>query len=162
MTLDCYLLDSNIFITSEHHIPQDIFEGFWRKLGASLESGTAVLHQTVADELRRKQDPLVEWIGSLNDVKPMPASDKTLEKYLEVCAWADRRGYEPRALREFKDETRADAWLCAEALARELVLVTYETPSNSLRKVKIPNVCEGLGVRYVDGFDFMRAQGFRF
>ncbi len=157
-----YLLDSNIFITSEHYIPQDIFEGFWRELGRTLESGVAVLHQTVADELRRKKDPLAEWVGGLKDMKPVPATDETLEKYLEVCAWADGRGYEPQALREFKDETRADAWLCAEALASGLTVVTYETRSNSLRKVKIPNVCEGLGVRCIDGFDFMRALGFRF
>ncbi len=160
--MERYLLDSNIFITSEHQIPHDIFEGFWHKLGACLESGTAVLHQTVADELKRKQDPLVEWIEGLDGVEPMPASDKTLEKYLEVCAWADGQGYNPQALREFKDESRADAWLCAEALASGLTLVTYETRLNSLKKVKIPNVCEGLGARYVNGFDFMRAQGFKF
>lgn len=160
--MERYLLDSNIFITSEHHLPQDIFEGFWRELGACLESGTAMLHQTVADELKRKKDPLIEWIEGLEGVEPMPATDDTLEKYLEVCAWADEQDYEPRALREFKDEGRADAWLCAEALASGLVLVTYETPSNSLKKVKIPNVCDGLGVRYIDGFDFMRTQGFRF
>ncbi|OFK22242.1 MULTISPECIES: DUF4411 family protein [Olsenella] len=160
--MERYLLDANIFITSEHHIPQDIFESFWLELGNTLESGVAVLHQTVVDELKRKKDPLVDWIGSLDGVEAMPASDKTLEKYLEVCAWADGQSYEPRALREFKDETRADAWLCAEALASNLTLVTYETPSNSLKRVKIPNVCEGLGARHVDGFDFMRAQGFRF
>ncbi len=160
--MERYLLDSNIFITSEHQIPQDIFEGFWHELGACLESGTAVLHQTVADELKRKQDPLVEWIEGLDGVEPMPASDKTLEKYLEVCAWADGQGYNPQALREFKDESRADAWLCAEALASGLTLVTYETRLNSLKKVKIPNVCEGLGARYVNGFDFVRAQGFKF
>ena len=160
--MERYLLDSNIFITSDNHIPRDIFESFWRELGKTLESGTAVLHQTVADELKRKKDPLIDWIGSLNGVKAMPASDETLEKYLEVCEWVGGQGYEPPALREFKDERRADAWLCAEALASDLTLVTYETRSNSLKKVKNPNVCEGLGARYIDGFDFMRAQGFRF
>lgn len=67
-----------------------------------------------------------------------------------------------RALREFKAESRADAWLCAEALASGLTLVTYETVSNSVKKVKIPNVCAGMGIRCIGGFDFMRAQGFRF
>lgn len=162
MTLERYLLDSNIFITSENHIPPDIFEGFWHKLGDTLESGAAVLHQTVADELKRKHDPLADWIGSLNGVEAMAPGDETLEKYLEVCAWADGQSYEKAALREFKAESRADAWLCAEALASGLILVTYETASNTLKKVKIPNVCKGLGIRCIDGFDFMRAQGFHF
>ncbi len=162
MTPERYLLDSNIFITSEHHIPQDIFAGFWRELGRTLESGAAVLHKTVLDELARRKDPLTAWLKDLDGVEAMPPGEATLEKYLEVCEWARGQGYEPHALREFEDDSRADAWLCAEALASGLTLVTYETPSNSKRKVKIPDVCRGAGARCIGGFDFMRAQGFRF
>lgn len=160
--MERYLLDTNIFITSENHIPRDIFQGFWVKMGELLESGTAILHQTVLDELRRHKDPLVSWIESLDGVGVMPATDDTLERYLEVCAWADRQNYSAQALREFKAETRADAWLCAEALASDLTLVTYEVSSNSPKNIKIPNVCEGLGIRYISGFDFMRVQRFLF
>lgn len=160
--MERYLLDSNIFITSENHIPRDIFESFWLELGNLLISGTAVLHQTVLDELKRRRDPLVEWIESLEDVQAMPATEKTLERYIEVCAWADEQSYSSRALREFKSETRADAWLCAEALASDLTLVTFEVTSNSPNIVKIPNVCSGLGIRCIGGFDFMRVQGFHF
>lgn len=159
---DRYLLDSNIFITSENHMPRDIFTSFWRKLGATLTSGVAVLHQTVFDELRSRRDPLVNWLGSLEGIEVMLSTDATLEKYLEVCAWADSQNYSKIALRAFKAEKRADAWLCAEALASDLTLVTYEVTSNSPNKVKIPNVCNGLGIRCIGGFDFMRAQGFRF
>lgn len=160
--MERYLLDSNIFITSENHIPRDIFEGFWHELGKQLISGAAILHQTVFDELKRRKDPLVEWVESLEGVRVMPATNETLERYLEVCNWADSQSYNTLALREFKAETRADAWLCAEALASGLTLVTYEVSSNSPNKVKIPNVCEGLGIRCISGFDFMRAQGFHF
>lgn len=160
--MERYLLDSNIFITSENHIPRDIFESFWQELGSLLTSGTAVLHQVVLDELKRRKDPLVEWVEGLEGVQAMRATDETLERYLEVCDWADGQGYSARALRDFKAETRADAWLCAEALASGLTLVTYEVASNSPNVVKIPNVCDGLGIRHVGGFDFMRVQGFRF
>ena len=112
--------------------------------------------------MKRKRDPLVDWIENLNGVEVMVPGEKTLERYLEVCVWVDEQDYEPRALREFKAESRADAWLCAEALASNLILVTYETASSTVRKIKIPNVCKGLGIRCVGGFDFMRAQSFRF
>lgn len=160
--MERYLLDSNILITSENHIPRDIFEGFWRELGDLLASGTAILHQTVLDELKRRKDPLVKWVENLEGVQAMPATDETLERYLEVCDWADKQGYKALALRDFKAGSHADAWLCAEALASDLTLVTYEVASNSPYRVKIPNVCEGLGIRYVSGFDFMRAQDFHF
>lgn len=160
--MERYLLDSNVFITSENHIPRDIFGSFWDRLGDSLESGVAVLHRVVLDELKRRRDPLVEWIESLESLRVMSATNETLERYLEVCDWADKQGYIPAALREFKAESRADAWLCAEALNSHLTIVTYEVSSNSRNKVKIPNVCDGLGIRYISGFDFMRTQGFRF
>ena len=160
--MERYLLDSNVFIQSEHYIPQDIFQGFWRKLGSTLESGVAVLHRTVADELKRHRDPLTAWIQSLEGVRAMESGDATLRGYLEVCSWADNQNYTEQALREFKAETRADAWLCAEALVSGLTLVTYEVASNTPNKVKIPNVCRGLEIRCIGGFDFMRRQGFRF
>ncbi len=160
--MEHYLLDSNIFITSENHIPQDIFESFWYELGKLLISGTAILHQTVLDELKRYKDPLVEWVEGLVGVQVMPTTDETLERYLAVCDWADHQNYSARALREFKAESHADAWLCAEALASGLTLVTYEVASNSPNKVKIPNVCAGLGISCIGGFDFMRIQGFHF
>lgn len=160
--MECYLLDSNIFITSEHHIPMDLFPSFWIEMGKLLKSGSAVLHQAVLDELNRKQDPLVGWIGSLSGVTPLSPGTQTLQRYIDVCSWADGRGYTPAALRVFKAQTRADAWLCAEAWASDMTLVTYEVHSNSRNQVKIPDVCSGLDIKWMNGFDFMRVQGFRF
>lgn len=160
--MECYLLDSNTLITSENFIPMDLFPSFWSEMGKLLESGVAVLHQTVLDELARKQDPLVGWIGSLSNVMPLSPGNKTLQRYIDVCSWADGQSYAPTALRAFKTQARADAWLCAEAWASDMTLVTYEIHSNSPNKVKIPDVCSGLGIKWMNGFDFMRAQGFRF
>lgn len=161
--MERYLLDSNIFIQSEHYIPMDLFPSFWNELGKLFASGTAVLHQTVFDELKRKKDPLVAWVDSLQDVKPLSSGQKTLGRYLEVCAWARGQGtYSRQAIREFEADSRADAWLCAEAWASDMTLVTYETHSNSPNRVKIPDVCSGLGIKCMDGFEFMRTQGFRF
>ena len=131
-------------------------------MGELLASGTAILHQTVLDELRRHRDPLVEWVEDQDGVEVMPTSEDALEKYLDVCAWAESQSYTSRAVREFESEARADIWLCAEALASGLTVVTYETSSNSPNRVKIPDACAGVGVRCMDGFDLMRGQGFRF
>ena len=157
-----YLLDTNLFITSEQHIPRDIFPSFWEKFGSVLKSGDAVLHQTVLDELKQKKDAIVPWLKELESVKPMQPSSDTLARYLEVCAWAESYGYTDEAVRVFQSDTRADAWLVAEGVASGLTVVTYETRSSTLNKVKIPNACAAFGVECVSGFDFMRRQGFRF
>ena len=160
--MERYPLDSNIFITSENHIPEDMFPSFWARLGELLASGTAVLRQTVLDELRRHRDPLVEWVGGQGGVEVMPTSEGALERHLDVCARAESQGHASRAVREFESEARADTWLCAEALASGLTVVTYETSSNSPNRVKIPDACAGVGARCMGGFDLMRGQGFRF
>lgn len=38
----------------------------------------------------------------------MPTSEDALERYLDVCAWAESQGYASRAVREFESEARAD------------------------------------------------------
>lgn len=40
--------------------------------------------------------------------------------------------------------------------------MTHEKPSDSLKKVKIPDVCVGLGIRYVSTFDMLRKERARF
>jgi len=41
-------------------------------------------------------------------------------------------------------------------------LVTHERPADSVRKIKIPNVCVGMSVRYVNPFDMLRRERARF
>jgi hypothetical protein len=160
--LDRYLLDSNFFIRSENNIPFDVFPGFWTRLAELLELGEALIHESVVDELSRKEDDLLAWYKGLNNVKPVKASQDVLEKYLEICAWPASKAYDKTAIRVFTDDTRADAWLCAEACVSGYVLVTYETSSNSIKTIKIPNVCDAFGIACINGFDFMRKEGFRF
>lgn len=88
----------------------------------------------------------------------MPTSEGALERYLDVCARAESQGHASRAVREFESEARADIWLCAEAPASGLTVVTYETSSNSPNRVKIPDACAGVGARCMGGFDLMRAR----
>ena len=157
-----YLLDSNFLIQSEHTIPMDIFTGFWAKLAGLLETGDAVLHDTVYSELKVKKDDLVIWIDNNKKIKCMPTSGNALAEHLAMCSWAKRQGYTRDAVRDFSDPNRADAWLCAEAKVSGLSLVTYEKRGASIHKVKIPNVCDAFNITCINGYDFMRATGFAF
>lgn len=156
-----YLLDTNLFIQSENFIYRDVFPSFWNELASLLQSGDAILHQTVYDELKRKKDPLYHWLKGLS-VKPMPLSNNIMDSYLDICAWSKGQGYTLRAVREFQEPSRADAWLCAEAKSSGLVLVTNERRSNSINKIKIPNVCAAFGISCIDDHEFMRRFNFSF
>jgi len=56
----------------------------------------------------------------------------------------------------------ADFYLVAYALAGDHVLVTNETPATSNARIKIPNACLGLGVRYMTPFQMLRTEQARF
>jgi hypothetical protein len=69
-------------------------------------------------------------------------------------------GYEPAAVATFLQD--ADYYLVAHARARHHVVVTHEVVAHSTKKIKIPNACIGVGVRYVTPFEMLRAERARF
>lgn len=56
----------------------------------------------------------------------------------------------------------ADFWLVAAALAGRHKVVTHEVTSASVRKIKIPNVCVGLGVEFLSPYQMLRREQARF
>jgi hypothetical protein len=50
----------------------------------------------------------------------------------------------------------------AHALAHGLDVVTHEVPANSSKKIKIPNVCIGLGLKCMTPFEMLRKERARF
>jgi len=56
----------------------------------------------------------------------------------------------------------ADYYLIAHALAKGYAVVTHEVPANTLKKIKIPNVCIGLNIKCVTPFEMLRVEKARF
>ncbi len=159
-----YLLDSNYWINAGHYYPRDIFPSFWKEMESLVKSGGVVVHQTVLDELDRKDDEISAWMCSIAGHQVMPISEAAFAKYLECCQWAEdpSLGYEQSAIDEFEENSRADAWICAEACVSDLTIVTDERRSNSIKKIKIPNVCAAFDVSCISNFEFMRNESFCF
>lgn len=56
----------------------------------------------------------------------------------------------------------ADYWLVAYALAHGHTVITHEVPANSPKKIKIPNACVGLEVRFMTPYQMLRVEKARF
>ena len=52
--------------------------------------------------------------------------------------------------------------LVAHALAHGHTVVTHELPSPSIKKIKIPNACIGLGVKCMTPYEMLRVERARF
>ena len=75
-----------------------------------------------------------------------------MSEYSKVLNWAQNKNnpeFKQEAILEFAQV--ADAFLVAAAAAKGYTLVTNETSDPSCRKrVKIPDACNAVGVRYCD------------
>lgn len=144
-----YIFDTNIFIRSKNEMPIDLWPTFWTKIAGLIASGQVYSSIQVKEEIEKGNDELTQWmkenvssefyIGNELDV---------MGKYGEVQKWASSQSlYKPEAIVEFAQV--ADAFLVAVASAKGYTLVTNETADPYCkRRVKIPDACNALGVRY--------------
>ena len=77
-----------------------------------------------------------------------------------VSEWSNGQEYEPAAVSTFLQV--ADYYLIAQARAGGHTVVTHEVPSASSRKIKIPDACIGLGIKWVTPFEMLRREHARF
>ncbi len=65
--------------------------------------------------------------------------------------------YHKNAIDDFLAANLADPWLVAFTLDKEITIVTYEKSEPTIkRKIKIPEVCNQFGVRYINTIDMLR------
>lgn len=156
-----YLLDANVFIQAKNlHYGFDFCPAFWRWVLDNGSTGRAISIDKVADELAAGSDDLADWASGIG-ADLFHATDAIVgARFGEVAAWVHGHGYEPSAVFTFSQV--ADFYLVAHALAGGHTVVTHEVPSDSRRKIKIPNVCAGLGLRFMTPYQMLRAEKARF
>lgn len=155
-----YLLDSNVLITAKNRLPFDIYPSFWSTLSRLANNGVFHSIKKVEEEILKGNDDLAEWVGK-NLAKGffIPEDNKTLTALSTVSQWSQTNTtYTPSAKNEFVNV--ADSWLVAEALSQNFTVITYETSDpNCKHRVKIPDACKAVGVKYCSLNDAFRALG---
>jgi len=153
-----YLLDTNVFIQARNlHYGFDICPGFWDWLDIAHTAGRVLSIEQVKDEL---VDPdLAVWAGARPAFFLQPDA-AVVSRLGDLSTWATTDGYEPGAIGIFL--AAADYFLVATALAHQHTVVTHEVASDTRKKVKIPNACIGMGVKFMNPFTMLRAEGARF
>lgn len=156
-----YLLDANVFIQAKNlHYGLDFCPAFWDWLVVSNEAQLAFSIEKVGDEIDAGADELADWArqqGAGFFLKPDAA---LLPALGSVSTWVSGQNYEPAAVNTFLQV--ADYYLIAHALAHKQTVVTHEIASSSTKKIKIPNVCIGLGIKFMTPYEMLRHERARF
>lgn len=156
-----YLLDTNIFIQARNlHYGFDFCPAFREWLIARNGTGRVASIDKVGDELQAGGDDLSGWANARGAGFFLPPDDLVLPALGQVSSWATSQTYEAAAIATFLQV--ADYWLVAHSLAHGFVVVTHEIPSESTRKVKIPNACTGPGITCMSPYGMLRRERARF
>jgi hypothetical protein len=156
-----YLLDANVFIQAKNlHYGLDFCPAFWQWLTKQNGVGKVFSIDKIADELKVGDDGLTQWVRH-QDPSMFRRTDSRIFPHLAtVGTWVTGQSYNPAAVNTFLQV--ADFYLIAHALAEGCVLVTHEVPASSLKRIKIPNVCAGLNVRFMSPYEMLRREQARF
>lgn len=156
-----YLLDANVFISAKNlHYGFDFCPAFWDWVVVQNQAGRVFSIEKVGDELLALADELSEWATSLGAGFFLRPDAGMFPSLATVSAWANSQQYEAAAVGTFLRV--ADYYLVAHAHAGRHTVVTHEVPSASTRKIKIPDACIGLDIKYMTPFEMLRVERARF
>ncbi|MBI5480256.1 MAG: DUF4411 family protein [Deltaproteobacteria bacterium] len=156
-----YLLDANVFIAAKNlHYGFDFCPALWEWLIAENHAGNVFSVEKVGDELQAVEDELSVWADARGPAFFLPPDNAVLEALRVVSAWATSGHYQPSASSTFLQV--ADYYLVAHAYAGQHTVVTYEQPSPSTRRIRIPDACIGLKVKCMTPFAMLKKERARF
>jgi hypothetical protein len=168
-----FFIDSNVLITPyRSYYSFDMFPDFWGFIEQHLVSKRIILLDVVCDEIYMKQtgapDKLNLWLQGINFEKINSKDQQNIVHYANIIQYIETCGfYNEKGLNKWSQASMADPWLIAAAKTLNGTVVTFEHPHPSLNKInttdriKIPDICNAVGVPWINLFDMMRRLKFR-
>jgi hypothetical protein len=160
-----YVVDSNFFIQAHRDTyPLDVAFSFWNKVKQLALEGKIISIDKVRKEIYDKNDDLEAWCQANLPEDFFKETSDIMNEYSQVSAWAVSKSshYLPAALNEFLDADEADAFIIAYVLAdnSSRTIVTQEISRPEMKsKIKIPEPCNVLNVRYIKVMEMFRELG---
>ncbi len=156
-----YLLDANVFMSAKNlHYGLDFCPAFWEWLAHKGNTGAVQSIDKVAEEIEAGQDELSAWAREQGQTLFRRTPPALAPQFIQVSTWITGQQYTPAAINTFLQA--ADFYLLAHAMAGNHVVVTHEIHAISPARIKIPNACLGLGVRFMTPFQMLRTEQARF
>ena len=154
-----YCFDSGALITPHRYrYPIDMFPPLWDRLAETFCGGSVFLCEEAFDEIANRGDKLSGWIKERKNQNPLLVR-KTLKGVLKLGTEIALANPKIATSRSGK---AADPVVIAHAKIAGATVVTQESPSGNPDGQKVPNVCERMGVRWINFLQFMRNENYRF
>ena len=163
-----YCIDANVLIQAwQKYYSPTICPDYWDVLNELGREGRIFIPEEVKNEIivpddnDKSEDDLSKWLkrSSVPIMKPSEATIKCWQTILHA------NPIHKYLVDNMKGRSLADPWVISHALNNKATVVTKESPITSLnakRPVTIPNVCDNMGIRWIDDFAFVKEIGLKF
>ncbi|EKR55188.1 DUF4411 family protein [Leptospira interrogans] len=156
-----YCLDTNFFIQAwNFYYSPDFCNQYWEIIEGLGRKGIVFIPQAVKDEIDKIDDTLKNWLNTKKYfIRPI---DENVQVHLRSIYEKDP--LHERLVDSSKGRSIADPWVIAHAMSEDAVVVTKEEKimDSKSTKIKIPNVCDTMGVKWMNDFDFIREHKIQF
>ncbi len=156
-----YCLDANVLIQAwQKYYNPKFCPDYWKILTELGKNDKIFIPELVYEEIIRTEDDLSTWLeGSKIPIKKI--SEPVIICLQKIYA-ADPT--HKNLVDNTKARSLADPWVIAHALHENATVVTKEEKVIALNsiKIKIPNVCDNMGITWINDFQFIAELDIKF
>lgn len=156
-----YCLDANVLIEAwrKYYNPK-FCPDYWKILSELGKKGHIFIPELVYEEIIRTEDELSQWLKTSKI--PIHKIGETVSICLQKIYQANPD--HKKLVDNTKARSLADPWVIAHALNENACVVTKEEKITALNanRIKIPNVCDNMGIRWINDFQFINELGIKF
>jgi hypothetical protein len=158
---EIYCIDANVLIQAwQKYYSPKFCPDYWDVLNELGNQGRIFIPEMVLQEITRTEDDLSKWLKGSKI--PVSKIDEPVTKCLQAI-------YSKNTLHKYlvdniKQRSLADPWVIAHALNEKATVVTQENKETAInsKRIKIPNVCDNMGVRWINDFQLIEELGIEF
>ncbi|MBI4650525.1 DUF4411 family protein [Candidatus Desantisbacteria bacterium] len=156
-----YCLDANVLIQAwQKYYSPKICPNYWDVLNDLGLQDKIFIPQMVYEEIVRTDDDLSKWL-KVSNIPAYKVDQPVTECLKKIYA---KNSEHKKLVDNTKQRSLADPWLIAHALKENAILVTKEEKITALNtnKIKIPNVCDNMGIIWINDFQLVEQLNIRF
>lgn len=156
-----YCLDANVLIQAwQKYYSPKFCPDYWNVLDSLGKKGIIFIPQMVYEEITRTEDDLAKWLKK-SDIPEYKIDTEVSECLKSIYA---KHPSHLNLVDNTKSRSLADPWVIAHAIKENAIVVTKEEKITALNsnKIKIPNVCDNMGVKWINDFQLIQELGITF
>lgn len=149
-----YSIDTSAIIDSWiRRYPPGNFPQVWKKIEELIDQRILIAVEDVLIELEKKHDEIYQWARE-REYMFVPFNNKIELAVKEIMKDENHK----KIIDQRTNRSGADPWVIALAKVMGCTVVTSENPTNTPNRPHIPDVCNALGIKWINMLQLIQEQ----